>query len=304
MEQPAVWIIILNYNGRDDTLACLKSLRHMSYPNAHILVVDNGSHDNSVAAFRSAYPHLDLLETGENLGFAAGNNRGIAKALEHGAEYVLLLNNDTEVQPDFLTQLVQRCQNNPTIGAAGPKIYYHDKPQTIWSAGGSIDWQRGTSHMIALDQPDSEQYNQARQVDFLTGCALLVRSSAIQQAGLLDERFGMYYEETEWCVRLARAGWSLWYEPKSVILHKIKPVQQNQSPRITYYMTRNRLLFLRLTHAPLRAWLHALVLQDLRTWCSWRIKKRWQGKRDQRLALVQGWRDFLHQRFGMVPWEA
>jgi GT2 family glycosyltransferase len=112
----------------------------------------------------------------------------------------------------------------------------------------------------------------------------------------------MYYEEVEWCVRIARRGWRIVYAPGGRLWHKIRPGAQDQSPRITYYMTRNRLLFLRLTHAPLRAWLHAVFLQDLRTWLSWRVRRRWHGRALQRTALCSAWRDFVRSRFGMVTW--
>lgn len=297
---PSVAIVVLNYNGRADTLACLQSLTQVDYPHARVIVVDNGSTDGSVAAFRAAYSDLEIIETGANLGFAAGNNVGIRRALADGTDYVLLLNNDTEVAPDFLSALIHACGEDPTIGIAGPKIYYYDTPRTIWSIGGVIDWRRGCSRMRGVDEVDQGQFDTPVDVDFITGCALLVRREALDQAGLLDERFGMYYEETEWCVRIARAGWRVVTVPQSVLWHKIRPNQQDQSPRITYYMTRNRLLFLRLTRAPFRTWFHALVLQDLRTWVSWRIRRRWRWRAAQRDALFRAWWDFLQNRFGML----
>ena len=142
-----------------------------------------------------------------------------------------------------------------------------------------------------------------QNVDFVTGCALLIRCSIVEQVGLLDERFGMYYEETEWCVRIARARWKIVYVPQSRIWHKIRTDRQDWSPRITYYMARNRFLFLRLTHAPLSTWLHAILIQDLRTWISWRIRWRWQGRAKQRIALRRAWRDYLLNRFGMVDYQ-
>jgi GT2 family glycosyltransferase len=117
---------------------------------------------------------------------------------------------------------------------------------------------------------------------------------------LIDARFGMYFEETEWCVRIARAGWRLTYVPSSIVLHKIQLDRHDQSPKVTYYMARNRLLFLRLTGAPSSAWLNAMVVQDLRTWLSWRIKPKWRGRSAQRVAIQRGWRDFLRGRFGMI----
>lgn len=297
---PRVLIIVLCYNGVDLTVACLHSLRRLSYGNADVLVIDNASQDGTPHTIRAQFPDATVLETGSNLGFAAGNNVGLRYALDHGYDYALLLNNDTEVDPDFLSSLVAAAESDPTIGIAGPKIYYHDQPDTIWSAGGLIDWRRGASAMRGIDQTDRGEFDTPTEVDFVTGCALLIRCDAIRQAGMLDERFGMYYEETEWCVRVARAGWRVMYVPSSWLWHKIAPVQQGHSPRITYYMTRNRLLFLRLTHAPIRAWLHALLFQDVRTWLSWRVRRKWRGRAPQRGALRRGWRDFAIGRFGMI----
>jgi hypothetical protein len=300
MSTPAVTVIILNYNGRDDTLACVRSLQAVRYPALRTLVVDNGSTDGSVEALRREHAALDIIETGANLGFAAGNNAGLRAALDGGADYMLVLNNDTEVAPDLIDALVYACEANPAIGAAGPKIFYFDQPDTIWSVGGTIDWRRGTSAMRGLDQVDRGQFDTPADVDFVTGCALFARRAAVEQAGLLDERFGMYYEETEWCVRIARHGWRIACVPDGRLWHKIRPARQDVSPRITYYMTRNRLLFLRLTRAPLRAWLHAVLVQDLRTWLSWKLKPRWRHRAPQRAAMRLAWADFIRRRFGMV----
>jgi len=295
-----VTIVVLNYNGRVDTLACLASLRRLRYPSYRVLVVDNGSRDGSVAAVREAYPEVEVIACGGNLGFAAGNNLGVRQALQDRAEYVLLLNNDTVVDPTLLDRLVDACERDPRIGATGPKIYYFDRPTVIWSAGGNIDWRRGRTSMRGLDCEDDGRFDSPSDVDFVTGCALLVRRAALQSAGLLDERFGMYYEETEWCVRIARAGWRITFVPQGLVWHKIRPAAQAQSARIIYYMTRNRLLFLRTVRAPLSAWLHALLLQDLRTWCAWRLLPRCQGYAEQRAALRSAWRDYARGRFGMV----
>lgn len=297
---PRVLVIVLCYNGVKDTLACLDSLRDVQYSQVDVLVVDNASHDDTPTIVRSRFPHVAVIETGANLGFAAGNNVGLEYALKHGYDYALLLNNDTEVAPDFLTALIATAEGNLRIGVVGPKIYYHDRPNVIWSAGGVIDWRRGTSSMRGIDSLDEGQFDAPTSVAFVTGCALLVRCKVLSQAGLLDERFGMYYEETEWCVRINRAGWHIAHEPTSRVWHKIHPARHNASPRITYYMARNRLLFLRLTHAPWIAWLHALVLQDLRTWCSYRIRPRWRHKAEHRAALRAAWRDFVLDRFGMA----
>ena len=298
---PRVLIITLCYNGIADTLACLRSLGYLDYPRNRldILVLDNGSLDGTPTAVHVAFPDVTVIENGANLGFAAGNNVGLRYALTHGYDYALLLNNDTEAAPDFLIQMIVTAETDPMIGAVGPTIYYHAQPDVIWSAGGWIDWRRGTSTMRGIGEVDRGQYPTATEVDFVTGCALLIRREALERAGVLDERFFMYYEETEWCVRIRRAGFRILHEPTAHLWHKIPLADRVDKPSVAYYMTRNRLLFLRITGGELAAWLHALFLQDLRTCLSYSLRPKWRSRRPQRDAILCGMRDFWLGRFGM-----
>jgi GT2 family glycosyltransferase len=298
---PRVLIIVLCYNGVELTLECLASLRQLSIPQADVLIVDNASSDGTPAAVRARFPEVAVIETGANLGFAAGNNVGLRYALERGYDYALLLNNDTEVAPDFLKELVTAAESAPEIGVVGPTIVYYERPDLIWSAGGAIDWQRGTSAMRGIGEPVAQLPPAARDVDFVTGCALLCKRAVLERVGLLDERFFMYYEETEWCVRARRAGFRILHVPSARVLHKIPLNARADKPYVAYYMTRNRLLFLRATRAALGTWLHATLLQDLRTYLSLSLRPKWRGQRHQRNAMARGWSDFLHQRFGR--WE-
>jgi hypothetical protein len=298
---PRVLIIVLCYNGIELTLACLASLRRQHYNNADILIVDNNSQDNTPSLVRTHFPEVSVIETGANLGFAAGNNVGLRYALNHDYDYALLLNNDTEVEPDFLTQLVAAAESDSTVGVVGPTIYYYEQPNRIWSTGGTLDWRRGTSAMRGLNEIDSGQYDSLVTVDFVSGCALLIKRTALEQVDLLDERFFMYYEETEWCVRIARAGFLIQHVPSSRIYHKIPLDARADKPYVAYYMTRNRLLFLRTTRATFLAWFHAVLLQDLRTCLSLTLRPKWRTKRPQRDAMLCGWNDFLRQHFG--KWE-
>jgi len=299
MSTPHVIIVVLNWNGLTDTLACLESLRGLDYPTHKLIVVDNGSTDGSPVTIRERFPDVTLIETGENLGFAGGNNVGLGHALLQEADYVLLLNNDTEVDPDFLSRLVEAAEADPQVGMAGPIIYYYDRPEIIWSAGGRIDWQRGKTWMIGLNTPDTGQFGTAsREVDFVTGCALLVKRAVMEQAGLLDERFFAYYEEVEWCVRARRAGFKVVHVPLAKVWHKISPECQADSPLVHYYMTRNRLLFLKIVGAGWRAWLHTLFAEYLRTLLSWTMRPRWRARRSQRNVMLKAMFDFLVGRTG------
>lgn len=299
MSAPKVIIIVLNYNGLADTLACLESLALLDYSNYEVTVVDNGSTDGSVPVIRERFPTVTMFENDENLGYTGGNNVGLRYALAQGADYVLLLNNDTEAASDFLRRLVEAAEADPLIGVTGPTIYYHEQPDIIWSAGGVIDWERGSTRMVGLDERDEGQFGaDSRAVDFVTGCAMLVRRATVEQVGLLDERFFAYYEESEWCVRAAKAGYKILHVPLARIWHKISPSTRADSSLVHYYMTRNRLLFLKATGAGLKAWLHTLVAEYLRTLISWSLRPRWRCKQAQRRTMLQAIGDAWRGRWG------
>jgi GT2 family glycosyltransferase len=296
--QPAVSIVVLNYKGREDTLDCLRSLEHLTYRHVQIVVVDNHSEDGLEQAVRAAHPRAVFIQTGANLGFTGGNNVGIRYALEHGADYVMLLNNDTVVAPDFLDVMIEVMEQDPSIGVTGPMIYYYHNPDMIWSAGGEIDWSRGETHMTGINELDVSQFGLTpRPADFVTGCALLARREVWQKVGLLDERFFMYYEETEWCVRAGRSGYKLMVVPMAMIWHKISIEARAASPRIYYYMVRNRLLFLRQTKAGFQTW--AYTLSELgRTFLSWTLRPKWRDRRHLRPVMLRAVRDYSVGRFG------
>ena len=298
--QPAVSIIVLNYNGRQDTMACLRSLEHLTYSRASTIMVDNASSDGTAEAVRLAYPNVTVIETGTNLGFTGGNNIAIKYALEHGADYVLLLNNDTIVAPDFLNVMVEVMEQDPTIGVTGPMIYYHNNPETIWTAGGNIDWKHGTTNMIGLNEMDVSQFGLSpTTVDFVSGCALLARRNVWEKIGMLDDKFFMYYEETEWCVRATRAGFKIALVPMAMIWHKISIEERAASPRTYYYMVRNRLLFLHNTGAGYQTWAYT-VFEYIRTYMSWTLRSKWQDRRHLRGTMVQAIRDYSRGRFGQL----
>jgi GT2 family glycosyltransferase len=296
-----VLIVIVNWNGCDDTLACLASLSKLDYPRYEVIVVDNGSYDDSVQAIRTTFPQVTLIETAENLGYVGGNNLGLEHAKAVEADYALLLNNDTEIAPDFLHILVEAAESDPSIGVVGPTICFFDQPDVVWSAGGAIHWRRGTTWMLGLGEVDQGQFGDGpRPVDFVTGCALLIKMSVVAQVGLLDQRFFAYYEEAEWCVRVARSGFKVRHVPQAKIWHKISPVAREASPQVHYYMTRNRLLFLKLLGAGVTSWINTLVFDYARTLLSWTLKPRWRNKAPQRRAMLKAILDFGRGRFGRV----
>ena len=219
--RPLVHIIVLTWNGKQDTLDCLASLSKVTYPNFRTIVVDNASIDGTADAVRTGFPDVHLIVNDVNLRFAGGNNVGIAYALNDGADYVLLLNNDTVVDPDFLTALVTAAESDQRIGMAGPKICYYDEPKVLWYAGGKIEWWKGWITHRGVRETDHGQYDVADETDYVTGCCVLVRRVAIEKAGILDEAFFIYGEDADWSVRVAREGFGLMYVPQAVIRHKL-----------------------------------------------------------------------------------
>ena len=294
-----VTVIVLNWNQCRDTLACLASLARVDYPALDVLVVDNGSANDSVRVIRERFPHVTVLESGRNLGFTGGNNVGMSWALGKGADFVLLLNNDTEVASDFLKFLMEAMECDPRIGMAGSTICYSEQPQVIWSVGGSIDWHTGQTCMLGIGGSDMGQFGtEPRDVDFLTGCVLLVKAAVLKQVGLLDDRFFAYYEDAEWCWRARRAGFRVAHVPLSCIWHKISPQAREASPQVHYYMTRNRLLFLGVTGAGARAWIHTLLNEYLRTLLSWSLLPKWRGKRRQLRGMFLAIGDAARKHWG------
>ena len=219
---PRVLLVILTWNGRDDTLACVESALALDYPHFGVLVVDNASNDGSEAALRQRFgARIDIVRNDANLLYAGGMNVGIERARRDGAEYVLLLNNDIVLDPGLLRALIVAASSDARIAAAGPKIYYHAEPQRLWFAGGELSLWRGWPRHRGLRQWDRGQHDRARDVDYLTGCALLVRVSVLARIGLLDTGYAMYAEDADWCLRARRAGFRLRYVPEARLWHKV-----------------------------------------------------------------------------------
>lgn len=239
---PAVWGIVLAYNGVELTLECLRSLQAQDYPNLHLLVLDNASIDETPAILRAQTPDVEVVASSENLGYAGGNNLAMRHALAHGAELLFLVNNDTRLHPQCVSLLVEEIRQPPACGAVGPMVYTWDNWQTISSAGGAVDWAAADAINVGAGEVDQGQYA-ARSVDFVNGCGIMVSKTAIERVGMIDERFFMYWEETDWCLRMHEAGLDVRYQPAAKLQHKAPLTWQQQSPLTLYYMGRNRLFF-------------------------------------------------------------
>ena len=203
--------------------------------------MDNGSTDGSVECFRERYPGMEIIENGENLGFAEGNNVGIRRAMDEGADYVLLLNNDTVVDPEFLGELVKMAESDPKAGIVGPKIYFYDSDR-IQSCGGKINFYKGVVQGQKKYQRDSNHSTEIINTEFLSGCAMLIKKIVLENVGLFDISYFAYYEDTDLCVRTKSAGYELLCVQSSMIWHK-----GSQSSKVNrfglYYGTRNMVWF-------------------------------------------------------------
>jgi GT2 family glycosyltransferase len=242
---PKVTIVILNWNNAPDTLECLSSVHELRYDRCDVVVVDNGSIDDSIALIRAEYPGLTVLDNHENLGYAEGNNVGIRHAMHAGADYVLVLNNDTLVAPAMLAELVRVAESSPEIGMVGPTIYCTDPLDRLFAAGSFVLWKQGTLCHRGMFQP-AGPYTKAESpepVDFIVGCGVLVRRQLIEAAGVLDPLYYLNYEDVEWGTRAHRHGFKVLYVPQAIMWHKVSATLGLASPANTYYMTRNALLF-------------------------------------------------------------
>lgn len=291
----AVAVIILHWKCPTDTLRCLHSVFASDYESYQVIVVDNGSEDGSLALIQERYPNATILENGENLGYAGGNNVGIGYALEQGVDYVLLLNDDVVIERSTLFELVKAALDCPDAGFVGPKVCMLKEPERILSAGIVMNGLQSIHR--GLGEVDLDQYSQPSQVDALSGCALLVSRAVIEAVGMLDETFFAYHEDIEWCYRGRKAGFKVLFAPRAKAFHPDTRQRDVDSPFVTYYTSRNRLLFA-IKHRLGIGMIIRVLAGYLRTLASWSLRPRWRHKRDQRNALVQAILDFALGRFG------
>lgn len=280
-----VFVLVLSYNVQNDLIDCLASVKRLIVKDSRlkIVVVDNNSADKTVDTVKKEFPEVKLIINDKNLGYTGGNNVGIEYCLVQGADYVLILNPDITVDKNLVTELLAVTSQKPTIGIVGPKIYFssgseyhHDRYQpsdlgkVIWWAGGLLDWDNVTTIHRGVDEVDTGKYDQTEKTETVAGTAMFVKKEVFERTGLFDDKFFLYYEESDFCQRAARYGFELWYAPKAVAWHGNATATGIGSALQDYYTTRNRLLF-GFRYAPLKSKL-ALLRQALsllfigRTW--------------------------------------
>ena len=288
--QPRVAIVTLNWNRPDDTLECLVSATSQTHPNTFIVVVDNGSSDDSVERISAAFPDITLLQNTHNLGFASGANRGLRHALDQGADYIFLVNNDTTFAPDCLAHLLEYTA--PDVGALTPAIYYTAEPERPWSLGGRKHWltlEKTADTPKALDQANANGFLDR---DYVVGCGLLFSRTMLEQVGLFDDQFFMYYEDMDLSFRIRQNGFRILLVPAAKMWHKVATSSGgSDSPNERYWMARSSVLFFRKYVHGLR-W---LIIGPFRTGSAIKTVLRLsiQGRFSATRAYLRGLRDGL-----------
>jgi hypothetical protein len=241
---PLISIITLNWNNTAVTCDFLRSVKdHCHYPSLEVIVVDNHSTEDPTAAFLSEYPAAKVIRNEANLGFSGGNNVGIRAA---SGAYLFIVNNDTEFTPGLLEGLLTVFEQYPDAGVVSPKFHYYFHKGTIEYAGyEAVNVLTGRNGMIGCREVDNGQYNDIKVTNYAHGGGMMVSREAIEKAGLMPEHFFLYYEEFDWCERIKRKGYKVYYQPASLIYHKESMTTGKSSPLKTYYQTRNRILFMR-----------------------------------------------------------
>jgi len=247
MTNKKVFIIIVNFNGWPDTKECLESLSRVEYDNFEVALIDNASKEPMPSPFvvpgSTRNLKITQIQNDKNIGFAGANNQGIKLAMANGADDVLLLNNDTTVEPDFLTKLVEEAENDEPAGIVGPMIYSFNDRAVIWSAGGRISDNFTRGELIAYQEKDEGHYEVTEQVNYISGTCLLIKAEVIKKIGLISEDYFLYYEDTDWCLRAAKAGWRCLLVPAAKIYHKASKSTVEFSYPYIYYHSRNGLMF-------------------------------------------------------------
>jgi GT2 family glycosyltransferase len=291
---PRVAVVIVVWNGRNDTLECLESFSGDVYPNKQIIVVDNGSSDDSVVRIRADFPDALILQTGKNLGFTGGNNVGIRRAIENGADYVYLINNDTTVEPDALEKLVAAAEANPQAGLLAPVIHDFDAPRAIWFAGSMLDLRHGAAWHDNARQPARTET--PYEVPWATGCAMLLASPLLNELGGFDDRYYLSWEDVDLSLRVRNSGRSVMVVPDARIYHKGGQSGKNLDSIYGYYAVRNSLL-LASKHSG-RDY-HRAVLFIVGTFLKRCLHPRYEGPRRRLLRLIwEGLRDHLQHHYG------
>jgi GT2 family glycosyltransferase len=293
-ERMAVVAVVLNWNGLDDTLACVDSLARQTYQPLSVLVVDNGSRLSPRARMAALHPTVEVIENDRNLGYTGGNNVGIRMALVRGAELVWILSNDTTVEPETLAHLVETARRHPDAAVIGGKVLRMDRPGTLWMTWGRVPWLQSLIALEGWDAPDDGTYDGECAVPWIPGCSMLLRAEALRRIGVLDEQFFAYHEDVEWAARAREAGWSVWFTGAARTYHAVHGSsggERHYGGFWKYLSARNGVLYAK-RHGHL--WQMALMAAAIAATLPFQFARRWRPGEQEGVALKpRGWRDGL-----------
>jgi GT2 family glycosyltransferase len=242
---PSVAGVVLNYNGREVTLDTLASLAGVTYPRFDLLVVDNGSTDGSFEAIRAGFPQVRQIRVRTNRGISWGLNHGIQDALARGADYLLLMNNDIEVEPSMVAELVAAAQREERVGCVGPKSYYWSDRQRLWSTGGTLRFRESLTRERGDGEIDRGQYDRDQEMPYINGCAMLVAREALERTGYWDPVYYLGIEDADFCVRMREHGYRCLYAHRARLWHRISHSIGVYKPTRTFHTARSAAIFLR-----------------------------------------------------------
>ncbi len=285
---PRVAAVVVNYNGREITRQAVESLRRMDYPNFDLVVLDNASTDGSPEALTQAFPDLRQLRLDVNRGSASGYAAGFRWAFEHGYDYVLLLNNDIEVEPGMLTELVRVAEADPKVGAVGPKCYFHGDRRRLWSAGGILRFRESITRERGYGEIDRGQYDRDEEVDYVNGCAILIRRAAAQAAGMWDDIFYICVDDADFCTRIKRQGFRCVYAHRAVLYHMVAFTTGSYSPGRNFQFGRSGAIYVRRYARPWQ-WLTYLAFSAAAFPVAW-LRERRRGNQAAVVAKLKGMR--------------
>lgn len=291
-------VILVNYNGKQYNDKCIESVLNSTISEQiRIIVVDNASTDGSLKELREKWgknEQVQIIPLEENLGFSAANNEGVRQSIKQGIEYFLLLNNDTEVEPNTIGRMVESQKRTGAIVV--PKIFYADSPEIVWCAGGEFSPVIRKPQQTGLNRPDNPKLRVNRYCGFANGCCLLLTKEIIEKVGFFDERFFLYYEDTEYSLRTKERGVPIWYCADAVVYHKVNGSSKgNENPDNAYYITRNWLLCNRLH---MKGRFPVFLIYFLMNRLAWAAIWTVQSKPEMVKALLAGIRDFASCKYG------
>ncbi|MBZ4651648.1 MAG: glycosyl transferase [Proteiniphilum sp.] len=290
MQQPELSIITVNYNGIADTAELIESFQSHMTISYEMIVVDNGSREDESGMLKKQFPYIKVIRSETNRGFAGGNNLGITHA---SADLLLFINNDTYVKDDSLVHLLERMNNEPSLGGISPKILFADQEGLIQFAGYTpLSKITLRNNLIGFREPDVGQFDNSIYTPYLHGAAMLVRKEAVDKAGMMPEIYFLYYEELDWSLHIRLAGYQLEYNPAARVFHKESSSVGQDSPLKAFYMTRNRLLFAKRNLPPFYRSL-SIAYQLFLVLPKRVFKALITGKSDLAMAMIKGCFAFL-----------